>query len=116
MAECLLDPKQTSPFSAGGAITMVESFLDLELKGEVQQIVEALEYYCVALRATSSTDASEHARLAEMLKQGPYSEGPTSLRCFRGTSSPRECSAGLSARADASANGRASCVSPAATQ
>lgn len=36
---------------------------------EVERIVEALDYYCAALCADQCEDATEYARLAEMLKR-----------------------------------------------
>jgi hypothetical protein len=42
---------------------------NLERK-EVERIVEALDHYCAALCANQSGDATEYARLSEMLKRG----------------------------------------------
>ena len=47
------------------AMTMVK-LPDLEFK-EVERVVEALEHYVASLQVTQSADASDYARLAEML-------------------------------------------------
>lgn len=48
-------------------MTMVK-LPDLEFK-EAERVVEALEHYAAFLNAIQSADASEYARLAEMLER-----------------------------------------------
>jgi hypothetical protein len=48
------------------AMTMVK-LPNLEFK-EVEQLVEALEHYCAALRCAQSKDTSEYVGLTKMLK------------------------------------------------